>query len=121
LIDPVIVAGLCAPWVADTLQLRSRQLIEGPAFSTVLPCRCRSVKWSLALATIEASKVSACDDCPDDAVAIDVQPARCEPANGRIWTVPRQFVNFRQGGRWRVRPWIQANDRARGTQPRPPD
>src|SRR5438552_6074913 len=101
LIHPIIVAGLGASWIGDTLQLRSRQWIKRPSFGAVPPCRCRPVEWPLTLASVESREVSAGDHCPHYAVAINIQSARRESVNGRAWIVPGQFVHLCQSRpRW---------------------
>src|SRR2546430_12622104 len=54
LIDPGVVAGLCAAPVGDTLDLWERLGIEAPALGTVLAGRGRSVERSLAFPAVEA-------------------------------------------------------------------
>src|SRR4029077_10853470 len=39
LIDPIVVTGFGASWVANSLQLRTRELIQLPAFRALLPRR----------------------------------------------------------------------------------
>src|SRR6476660_4704792 len=39
LIDPIVVTGFGASWIAQALQLRPWELIERPAFRALLACR----------------------------------------------------------------------------------
>src|SRR5208283_5644221 len=82
LIHPGIVARLGAAGTGHTLELRSRKWVESPAFRTVLPRRRRSVERAFALAPVEAGEMPARERCPDNAVAVDVHPARRVSLNG---------------------------------------
>ena len=68
----------------------------------MLPRRRRPVERSLALAPVEAGEMSAREDRPDYAVAIDVEPARRESLHWRLRVVPGQLVDFSQSRRGRI-------------------
>src|SRR3989442_2116329 len=85
-----------APRVRDTFELRSRVLIQRPAFRTLLSgCGGRPVERPFAFATVEACEMSARKRGPDHTVEIEVDAART------VSFVRRQ-VNFRQRGLRRV-------------------
>src|SRR5437667_71735 len=102
LVDPTVVAGLRAVF-ADALETRSWILIESPAFRTVIAGGLRSVEWALALAAIEASKVTAGERHPHDTFLVDI---------GATWAEPRHWyvIYLGQGCLWRVRAGNQPND-----------
>ncbi len=87
----------------------------------MLPGGCRTVEWSLTLATVEAGKMSAGEHGPDHAVAINIHSARREALYGGLRIVPWHFVYFRERGFCRIRSRIQPHDSARETESRAPD
>ena len=103
LVHPVVVTGLGASRVGDSLQLWPRELIERPTLRAVLSCRSRPVERTFTLPPVEACQVSTRNDRPHDAIAINVEPTRREPMQRRSWIVPWQFVDFGQGGNRGIR------------------
>jgi hypothetical protein len=82
LIDPVVVVLIGAAHVAHTLEAWAGRAIECPAFRAMLAGCGWPVEGALALAAVEAGKMAAGKDSPNDAVAVDVQPAWGETLHG---------------------------------------
>src|SRR5262245_19590194 len=76
----------------------------------MLTCCSRAVERSLAFATIEACKMTACKWCPNDSVARDIESARREALNRCFRIVPRQFVDFSERRLGRIRPWDDSDN-----------
>src|SRR5438876_1023701 len=84
--------------------------------------RCRwPVERPFALPPVEARQMPAGNHRPHNAIAIDVQPARREPMNWRVWIVPWQFVDFCKRSRRGIWSGVQSNDCTRESQHRSPD
>src|SRR5207248_4491123 len=62
LVHPVVVTGLGASRVGDSLQLWPRELIERPTLRAVLSCRRRPVERTFTLPPVEACQVSTRND-----------------------------------------------------------
>src|SRR5690606_39367595 len=90
----------------QVLEARARQPVEAPALAAMVPGRVGPVQQPLALAPIERAEVSAPERYPHDAVAVDVGAAHAEARQ-------RHVVDLRKGRRRRIRPRIEADDRAR--------
>src|SRR6185503_11338995 len=96
------------------------QRIERPSFSTMLAGRLRPVQRALALATVEARKLTAREHGPDDAVGIDVHAARREALRRRFRVVPRHLVVLGERRVGRVRTRHDADDGTRHPEYRAP-
>src|SRR5438552_15077397 len=116
LIDPGVVAGLCAAPVGDTLDLWEWLGIEAPALGTVLAGRGRSVERSLAFPAVEAREMAAGERRPVDAVPVHVTATRGEPLDGDAGSVERQLVQLRERRLRGVRTGNEPHDGAREAQ-----
>src|SRR5947209_4204343 len=84
-IDPDIISVIGAALLVDPTELWAGEAVERPALKTLFASRgLRSLQRRLAFAAIEACEMSAREHGPDDAVEIDVEPARAERAFRRL-------------------------------------
>ena len=73
----------------------------------------RALQRTLALAPIEAREMSARQDRPDNALAVDVHAARRKALHRCFRIVPRHFVDLGERGLRRMLAWNEANERTR--------
>ena len=91
-IDPYKIGVVGAARVSDALELRSRELIQRPAFRTEFSGRRRrAIQRPLHLRAVEARKMPARERGPDDAIEIEVDAARSVTLIGRQ-------IDFRECG-----------------------
>src|SRR5205807_112801 len=98
-IDEIVVRRVGAAIFHCSLVIRSRKLIQAPAFRAVLSGRrSGTVERTLALAPIEARVMSAREHGPDDALAVDIHAAWREALHRRLRVIPWHLVVFGQRG-----------------------
>src|SRR5262249_49430134 len=76
LVDPGVIARLGRTGVGDVGKLRSGERVERPTLRTVLARGGGARQRTTAFAAVEAGEMAARQRCPEDAVAVDVTPAR---------------------------------------------
>src|SRR5580765_4414335 len=78
LIDPGLITGLHRTRFVHAFELRTGELVQGPAFRTMAPGGIRAVERTLAFLAVEARKMPAGERNPEHAVAVDIPAARAE-------------------------------------------